>query len=205
LGSIFELDPLLFIVVHYMKYKNLFLGLSAVLVWLIIYVVLPKTNLNSDKLIVTKASPGYYLVTKVYDGDTISVNMDGREEKIRMIGVDTPETHKPNSPVECYGQQASDFTKQQLSEQEVKLEPDPLNQNRDRYQRLLRYVYTKDGRLFNAELVKQGYGFAYLSFPFSKAEEFRILQSEAKANNLGIWAGECTVTDENGRNKTNKL
>lgn len=188
-----------------MKYKNLILGFVAVLAWLVIYVVLPQTNLNSDKLIVTKASPGFYIVTKVYDGDTIAVNMDGREEKIRMIGVDTPETHKPGSPVECFGKQASEYSTKNLLNKEVKLEPDPLNQNRDRYQRLLRYVYTKDGISYNAELIKQGFAFAYLSFPFTKADEFRQLQSEAKSQNIGLWAGECTIKDENGRNKTNQL
>jgi endonuclease YncB( thermonuclease family) len=188
-----------------MKYKNLFLGLMAVIVWLVVYVILPKTDLKTDKLIITKASPGYYFVSKVYDGDTIAVNMDGREEKVRMIGVDTPETHKPNSPVECYGQQASEYTTKMLAGKEVKLEPDPLNQNRDRYQRLLRYIYTKDGQLYNAELIRQGYGFAYLSFPFTKAEEFRQLQTKARANNAGLWAGDCTISDQNGRNKTNQL
>jgi len=188
-----------------MKYKNLLLGIIAVLVWGVIYLVLPKTNINTDKLIFTQATPGYYLVTKVFDGDTIAVNMDGREEKIRMIGVDTPETHKPNSPVECFGKQASEYTTKALLGKEVKLEPDPLNQNRDRYQRLLRYVFTKEGLLYNAELIKQGYGFAYLSFPFTKADEFRQLQTEAKNNNAGLWSGECQITDQNGRNKTNSL
>lgn len=176
-----------------------------IFIWFLLYVVLPKTNINSTKLINTKAEPGYYIVTKVYDGDTFAVDMDGRTEKVRLIGVDTPETHKPNSPVECYGQVASDFSHTQLDGKQVRLESDPTNQNRDRYQRLLRYAYLPDNSLFNATLVKEGYGFAYLSFPFTKADEFRQLQSTAREQSKGLWAGKCQITNQNGRNKTNAL
>lgn len=188
-----------------MKYKKLLLPLTGVLIWALLYTVLPKTNIDSSKIISTEAAPGFYMVTKVYDGDTIGVSMDGRQEKVRFIGVDTPETHKPNSPVECYGKQASDFTTKLLSDQQVRLEPDPINQNRDRYQRLLRYVYTKDNQLVNAQLIKEGYGFAYLSFPFTKADEFRQYQTDARNLNKGLWAGSCIIEDKNGRNKTNEL
>ena len=123
-----------------------------------------------------------------------------------MIGVDTPETIKPNSPVECHGVAASNFTKQMLSHNTVRLESDPINQNRDRYDRLLRYVYTQDGTLVNAEIIKQGYGFAYLSFPFTKAEEFRLAQVDARLQNKGVWSGECTISGpESDRPKSNEL
>lgn len=164
------------------------------------HVQLPITLVQS-----VKTQPGYYSVSAISDGDTFSVNMDGREEKVRLIGVDTPETVKPNSPQECYGKAASDFTKHTLSGQSVRLEADPINQNRDRYDRLLRYAYLSDGSLFNATLISQGYAFAYLSFPFSKADEFRQLQTIAKQNNIGVWSGICTIQDQNGRLKSNTL
>lgn len=152
------------------------------------------------------AEPGYYKVTAVHDGDTLSVQMDGRQEKVRMIGVDTPETIKPNSPVECYGVAASNYLKNLLKDTSVRLEADPINQNRDRYDRLLRYVYLKDNTLVNKSIIGQGYGFAYLSFPFTKAEEFRQAQSEARAQNRGVWSGECTITNpESDRPKSNQL
>ena len=188
-----------------MKYKKLLLPVMGVLIWALLYIVLPKANINTSKLISTEAQPGFYKVSTVYDGDTIAVDMDGRQEKVRFIGVDTPETHKPNSPVECFGKRASQFTTDLLSVKQVRLEPDPINQNRDRYQRLLRYVYTEDNQLVNAMLIRNGYGFAYLSFPFTKADEFRQYQVEARSQNKGLWAGECQIEDQNGRFKTNQL
>ena len=149
--------------------------------------------------------PGFYKVSYVSDGDTFTVKMDGTEEKVRLIGVDTPETVKPNSPSECYGKAASDFTKHTLTGQTVRLEADPVNQNRDRYNRLLRYAYLQDGSLFNATLIRQGYAFAYLSFPFTKADEFRQLQTDARKAGVGVWSGTCVITNQNGRYKTNQL
>lgn len=137
--------------------------------------------------------PGLYRVVEFADGDTISVDMNGTTERIRMIGVDTPETHDPRKAVQCFGQAASDFTKRLIGTSAVRLEADPLNTNRDRYDRLLRYVYLPDSTLVNAEIIRQGYGFAYLSFPFSKSEEFRQLQTEARQANRGLW-GNCQPT-----------
>ncbi len=150
--------------------------------------------------------PGYYRVVEVSDGDTFSVDMDGRTEKVRMIGVDTPETVKPNSPVECYGKAASDYTKKTLSTQNVRLEADPTNQNRDRYNRLLRYVYLSDDTLFNKKLIEEGYGFAYLSFPFTKADEFREAAKQAREQARGVWSGDCQITSpDSDRPKSNTI
>jgi endonuclease YncB( thermonuclease family) len=147
--------------------------------------------------------PGLYEVVRFSDGDTITVNMNGKNETIRMIGVDTPETHDPNTPVQCYGAAASAYTKNLIGDQKVRLEADPTNQNRDRYDRLLRYVYLPDGRLVEAEIIKNGSGFSYTQFPFTKAEEFEKLEDEAEQANRGLWSN-CTVTvEESGREQTN--
>lgn len=138
--------------------------------------------------VVGTVSPGYYRVVSFSDGDTIVVDMDGTAEHVRMIGVDTPETKDPRKPVQCFGQAASDFTKQLIGTQSVRLESDPLSTNRDRYDRLLRYVYLPDGRLVEAEIIRQGYGFAYTSFPFTKSDEFIAYQREAREQNRGLWA-----------------
>ncbi len=131
--------------------------------------------------------PSLYRITKFDDGDTIVVDMNGTDETVRFIGVDTPETHDPRKAVQCFGYAAAGFTKNFIGNSTVRLEADPLNTNRDRYNRLLRYVYLPDGRLVNAEIIKEGYGFAYLSFPFTKAEEFRQHQVEAREQNKGLW------------------
>lgn len=138
----------------------------------------------------TQLSPGTYAVTGFDDGDTIEVSIDGNSETVRFIGVDTPETHDPRKPVQCFGMAASDFTKRLIGDQGVRLETDPLSSNRDRYDRLLRYVYLPDGRLVQAEIIKNGYGFAYTSFPFTKSEEFSDYQREARNQGKGLWT-EC--------------
>lgn len=143
---------------------------------------------------VAQQNPGNYQVVEFYDGDTVSVNMNGTTEKVRFIGVDTPETHDPRKEVQCFGQAAAQYTKDLIGTQEVRLDADPTNQNRDRYNRLLRYVYLPDGRQVNAEIIKNGYGFAYTSFPFQKLEEFRALQVEAREQNRGLWST-CTPTE----------
>jgi micrococcal nuclease len=131
---------------------------------------------------------GSYKVTKFDDGDTIAVDMNGHSETIRFIGVDTPETHDPRKAVQCFGLAAAAFTKQLIGDQPVRLEADTLSSNRDRYNRLLRYIYLPDGRLVNAEIIKQGYGFAYTGFPFTKSDEFLKYQTEARQQNKGLWS-----------------
>ncbi len=139
------------------------------------------------------SQPGLYRVTKFDDGDTIAVDMNGKQETVRFIGVDTPETHDPRKAVQCFGQAAAGFTKTLIGTDQVRLEADPLSTNRDRYDRLLRYVYLPDGRLLEAEIIREGYGFAYLSFPFTKSDEFRALQDQAREAKRGLWK-DCQPT-----------
>lgn len=146
-----------------------------------------------------ESQPGLYRVTKFVDGDTIAVDMNGANETLRLIGVDTPETHDPRKSVQCYGQAAANFTKQFIGTNRVRLEADPTNTNRDRYDRLLRYVYLPDGRLVNAEIIKQGYGFAYTYFPFTKLEEFKLYQKEAEQNGQGLWSQCSVITEDSGQ------
>jgi endonuclease YncB( thermonuclease family) len=147
---------------------------------------------------IVQLSPGNYRITQLHDGDTISVDMDGIDEEIRFIGVDTPETQDPRKAVQCFGKAASQFTKQLIDDQPVRLEADPLSSNRDRYGRLLRYVYLPDGRLVQAEIIKEGYGFAVASFPFTKSEEFSTYQKQAREQNKGLWSNCSPVENEFG-------
>ena len=150
-----------------------------------------------------KNQPGYYKVEQFIDGDTIAVGMNGNTEIVRMIGIDTPETHRPNTPVQCFGSEAANYTKSLIGVRSVRLEADALNTNRDRYGRLLRYVYLPDGTLIESRLISEGYGFAYTSFPFSKAEEFKTLENSAKAAGRGLWTA-CEITVQaNGLRQTN--
>ncbi len=147
---------------------------------------------------------GTYAITNFVDGDTITVDMNGTKERIRMIGVDTPETQDPRVPVQCYGKAASDFTKNLIGTNAVRLEADPTNTNRDRYNRLLRYVYLPDNRLVNAEIIKSGYGFVYTLFPFQKLEEFREYERQARDQNLGLW-NTCKINEKDGKKTTDPI
>lgn len=152
-----------------------------------------------------QSQPGLYRVTSFTDGDTISVDMNGTTEKVRFIGVDTPETHDPRKSVQCFGQAAADFTKKTIGTNRVRLEADPTNTNRDRYNRLLRYVYIPDGRLVNAEIIKQGYGFAYTYFPFTKLDEFRGYEKQARESNIGLWGSCSPTTTPKGQIQSNDI
>lgn len=153
-----------------------------------------------QKLEVTQ--PGLYKVSQFSDGDTINVLMNGQSETVRMIGVDTPETHHPDRPLECYGQEATNFTKEIIGSQEVRLEADPENSNRDRYGRLLRYVYLPDGSSVSARLIDSGFGFAYTFFPFEKSTEFEALEAKAKSAKRGLWAACEVIIESNGSSHT---
>ena len=140
-----------------------------------------------------------YSINHFIDGDTIAVNMNGQVEKVRFIGVDTPETHKPNSPVQCYGPNAAAYSKSQIGPQSVRLVADPLSTDRDRYNRLLRYVYLPDGTDLDERLIQNGYGFYYPYFPFSKAAQFSADEQVAITNRKGLWAAcKPTPTDDGG-------
>lgn len=144
--------------------------------------------------------PGLYSINHYIDGDTIAVNMNGKIETIRFIGIDTPETHKPNTPVQCYGPAAAAHTQNVIKNAggHVRLAADSQGTNRDRYDRLLRYVYLPDGTLVNLLNIQQGYAFYYPYFPFTKKAEFKAAQAAAQATHRGLW-GACTPTpSDNG-------
>ncbi|MXY25576.1 MAG: nuclease [Acidobacteria bacterium] len=127
-----------------------------------------------------------YEVERVVDGDTIIVRGVGR---IRLIGVDTPETVDPRRPVEFFGREASAFTKRTLEGKRVRLEYDW--ERTDRYGRTLAYVRLLDGTLINAEIIRQGYGHAYTRFPFKYLEEFRRYEREAREARRGLWGDQA--------------
>lgn len=133
----------------------------------------------------SQSSPVWRNVTRVIDGDTIIV--DGNE-RVRLIGVDTPETVDPRKPVQYFGREASTFTRRMVLSKRVRLEYDKTRI--DLYGRTLAYVYLEDGTFLNAEIIKQGYGFAYTRFPFRYIEEFRGYEREAREVKRGLWKPE---------------
>jgi micrococcal nuclease len=125
------------------------------------------------------------------DGDTLRVRIPNPPsglnavETIRMIGVDTPETVHPRRELEYYGKEASEFTRQRLLGKPVSLAFDW--DLRDRYGRLLAYIFGPDGRCHNAALIREGYGHAYTNYSFQFIEEFRRLEQDARQAGRGLW------------------
>lgn len=132
------------------------------------------------------------VVSRVVDGDTIVVTTPGSTEKVRLIGVDTPETVDPRKPVQCFGKEASDFTKSLLTNKSVRLERDPTQDDRDKYGRLLRYVYLDD-TLVNELIISRGYGHEYTyRIPYLHQAEFKKAEYLAREAKQGLWAdGVC--------------
>ena len=134
-------------------------------------------------------------VVRVIDGDTVEVTIDGTEEDVRYIGIDTPETVKPGSPVECYGPQASAANHRLVEGRTVRLVFD--RERRDAYGRLLAYVYTHargnagSSRFVNAALVRDGYARTLTIAPnTAHASALRRLQARAGRAGRGLW-GAC--------------
>lgn len=127
-------------------------------------------------------------VVEVIDGDTVDLSIAGHRQRVRLIGVDTPETKHPRKPVECYGHEATVFTESLLAHGiEVRLERD--SEARDAYDRLLVYVYRNSDDMFiNLELVRKGFARPLIIEPnLTYADKFTAAARYAQANNWGLW------------------
>ena len=127
-------------------------------------------------------SRGPFRVARVLDGDTIVLD---NNETVRLIGVDTPELHHPEVPVQRFGEEAAEFVKRLVEGRECTLEYEP-DDMRDHYGRQLAYVFAA-GKLVNAEIIRRGYGYAYTRFPFRRQAEFVALEKEAREHQYGLW------------------
>ena len=127
-------------------------------------------------------------VVRVIDGDTIEVSIEGQDEDVRYIGVDTPETHHPTKPVQCYGRAASAFNARLVARERVRLVRDV--EERDRFGRLLAYVYrARDGLFVNAELARAGYARPLPIAPDVRyAGRFAGLAQAARQAGRGLWS-----------------
>ncbi|HVM11351.1 MAG TPA: thermonuclease family protein, partial [Actinomycetota bacterium] len=135
------------------------------------------------------AAAGGVPVVRVVDGDTIRVRRGGREEPVRLIGIDTPEMGFFGGVRECFAREASRFATGHLLGRRVRLELDV--ERRDRYDRLLAYVWL-DGRLFNEMILRQGYA-SVATYPpnVRYVERFLRAERQARAEGRGLWSA-CT-------------
>jgi micrococcal nuclease len=131
-----------------------------------------------------------YKVTRVTDGDTISVDYGGTIEKVRLIAIDTPEVDWYGSQGGCFGDEAGNFTRQKLAGARVHLVRDGAQEDRDRYGRLLRFVVLEDGTNFNALLVSKGFATYESQYPVAEPflSQLENASDAALASNAGLWS-----------------
>jgi len=160
--------------------------IATALIFLLISVLISSVSLGED----------YYIVKRVVDGDTLLLK---EGQRVRLIGVDTPElhiskklyrdaerSHRDIKTIRELGKRASDFVKSLVkSGDRIRLEYDWDKVDKDG--RILAYVYLEDGTFLNAKIIKQGYGNAYTKFPFKYLDEFREYEREARENKKGLW------------------
>ena len=148
----------------------------------------PPRRVNSSRTpgsAIAADAPVTVFVERVIDGDTLAV--DGNQ-RVRLLGVDTPETVKPEMPVQPWGPEASEFAKRHVEGKMVRLEFD--REKHDRYNRVLAYVYVGEWFL-NEELIRAGLSPAVTKYPFraDMKQRFRAAEEQARRNKVGIWSG----------------
>ena len=161
--------------------------------WVVVVALAALAVCDATSTTTTAPAPGELeanaIIDDVIDGDTVDVIITGREERVRLIGIDTPETKKPNSPIECFGPEATAFTEALLPiGTPIYIERDVVN--RDDFGRLLGYVYRADDGIFvNYEIMRQGFA-QPLSIPPNDtfAELFADAARAAEADDAGLWA-----------------
>lgn len=128
-----------------------------------------------------------YLVQRVVDGDTLLL---ANRDRVRLLGVDTPESVAPDRPVEPFGIAAAEFTRLRVEGRRVRLGFD--KERVDRFGRILAYVYLEDGTMLNEELIRAGLSEAQLQYPYSAAmkRRFRTAESEAREAERGLWSAQ---------------
>jgi micrococcal nuclease len=134
------------------------------------------------------ASPTQAKVVAVHDGDTITVRIEGRSEKVRLVGIDSPELDDERSDYRQEGYAARDFARSKLAGETVTLEAEPHQGDRDRYGRLLRYVILGDGSDFNETMVRTGHAHVCDRFSFTKKAAYKSVEAEAKREKRGVWS-----------------
>lgn len=178
-----------------MKYRKVFPHiLFAILVG--VFVLLNNFSLKQSKIAHPSTTSNQVTTTKetakvirVIDGDTIKVLINSKEETVRLIGIDTPETVDPRKPVQCFGIEASNKAKEVLTGKTITLESDPTQGNRDKYGRLLQYVFI-DRVNINKLMISEGYAheYTYKSNPYKYQLEFIQAEKDARQNKKGLWA-----------------
>lgn len=138
-------------------------------------------------------------VLRVVDGDTIDIRDDVRGRlRVRILGIDTPETKKPGYTVGCWGPEATEFAKANMVGQRVALQPDPTQDRTDRYGRTLAYLVRADGWDYSVEAARAGMAHAYIydGRPVARYDAIAAAENEARQAHRGLWGPPCNGNTE---------
>lgn len=171
----------------YKAIKRLSLTLVAIIIGILLVYVGLQTKFKSS----ASSTPegGTYEVISVSDGDTVVVSYKGQKQTVRMIGMDTPEVVDPRKPVQCFGREASAKAHQLLDGVKINLEFDEVVGDKDKYNRMLAYVFLGDGTLYNQKMIAEGFAheYTYNKQEYKYQAQFKSAQAEAEAKQLGFW------------------
>ena len=144
---------------------------------------------DATPLVLSEQNQDWYEVFEVIDGDTIKIQSNETTQSIRLIGIDAPELSRGRTTPDCFAVEAQQALNQKIKHTFVRLEIDESQSEVDRYQRLLRYVFDKDGTNINQWLIAQGYAFEYTyNLPYLYQSEFIEAEKSAQVNQLGLWS-----------------
>ncbi len=144
--------------------------------------------IDSTAILTTENNMERVTVSRVVDGDTLKVKIGDTEDAVRLIGINTPESVDPRTTVQCFGKEASARMKEIAEGKEVLIVKDPTQAERDKYHRLLAYVYLTDGTLLNQKMIEDGYAFEYTyNIPYEFQTEFKDAEKQAREKGLGLW------------------
>ncbi len=149
--------------------------------------ILNKTSLATDR---GKYHLNTFTVTKVVDGDTLDIDIPDAKystTRIRLLGVDTPETEHPRYGRMYFGPEAADFVTAIAMQKKVTVIIDRLSPTRDRYNRLLAYIKLADDKILNKEIIRNGFGYADLRFPHSDFRSYKDAMFQAVEQKTGLW------------------
>ena len=150
----------------------------------------PEAKISTPSYDTQKYHDKTFAVINVVDGDTLDIDIpdaDKNYTRIRLWGVDTPETKKPNTPIMYFGPEATEFTTKKTLGKKIRVYLNTQKANRDRYNRLLAYIKLPDGTIFNEELLKNGFAYADSRFKHQFYNRYKQLQAVAKNQKKGLW------------------
>lgn len=132
------------------------------------------------------------LVSRVVDGDTVKIKKNGTasstEDTIRLLGINAPESVDPRIPVQCFGKESSEYLKQMIEGKMVKVITDPTQNIRDKYGRILGYLYLPDDTFVNEKMISDGYAFEYTFItPYRYQTQFKADEKDARLSKSGLW------------------